>query len=123
MKKLLITLMLVSPFSFADWGDVYYCQMTNNIGITLEGKKENYKLEKFQFELDKAQNAMVFGNDGYFKKIVMELREGFSHPLVEVWYADSQYARAYFNEGKFLYVATGHVSGNASLSANCDFFK
>ena len=29
MKKLIIALMLISPVSFADWGDVYYCEMTH----------------------------------------------------------------------------------------------
>ena len=40
MKRLLlhITLLLISPFSFADWDDVYYCQMTNALEITLEGE-------------------------------------------------------------------------------------
>jgi len=47
MKKLLITLMLISPFSFAEWGDVYYCQMTNWIITTLEGKRTDYTLDKF----------------------------------------------------------------------------
>ena len=76
MKKLLITLLLISPFSFADWGDVYYCQMTNSSGITLEGEKENYKLEKFQFKLDKTKNVMMFGSSGYFTDVEKKLVEG-----------------------------------------------
>ena len=47
MKKLLITLMLISPFSFADWDDVYYCQMTTHSDVTLEGKRTDYILEEW----------------------------------------------------------------------------
>ena len=67
MKKLLITLMLVSPFSFADWGDVYVCQMTTHTQISFEGKRTDYQLEVFGFMADKAKGAIVFdGPDGYF---------------------------------------------------------
>ena len=62
MKKLLITLLLISPFSFADWGDVYYCQMTGHITLDNEGAIKNWNLEKFQFKLDKAKESFVFGD-------------------------------------------------------------
>ena len=45
----------------ANWGDVYYCQMTTLSITTLEGERADYKLEKFQFTFDKTKNAMVFG--------------------------------------------------------------
>jgi len=121
MKKLLITLMLVSPFSFADWGDVYYCQMTNYLGTSLEGKRTDYILEKIQFKLDKTKKAMVFGKSGVFKNIVMELREEMNWPAFEAWYADGEYSMSYFEKGKFLYVSTGST-GSVSLSADCDKF-
>ena len=119
MKRLLITLMLISPFSFADWGDVYYCQETHSLEITLEGKSKNYKLEKFQFKLDKTKNAMVYGKGGYFTKSVMVLKQGHSFPKREKWYANDVYAMLYFDTGKFLHVSTGS-SGSKSISADCD---
>lgn len=121
MKKLLITLLLASPFSFADWGDVYYCQMTNNSGITVKGEKENYILEKFTFKLDEPKQSVVFGKGGYFKGWEVELEEEFSWPSQEVWYAGNYWSTAYLAKGKFLYVRTG-VAGNVSLSADCDKF-
>ena len=121
MKKLLITLLLASPFSFADWGDVYYCQETHSLEITLEGKSKNYKPQKFQFKLDKTKNAMVFGKQGYFKDVVLELREEMNWPVLESWYAKEVYAMAYFDKGKFLYVRTS-PSGSNSISADCDKF-
>ena len=122
MKKLLITLMLVSPFSFADLGDVYYCQMTTNSGVSLEGKRTDYTLEKFQFKLDKTKNAMVFGQKGMFAGTVMELREGRNWPSQEVWYADGQeHNISKFDEGKYLFsmIAGDNIT---SISADCDKF-
>ena len=122
MKKLLlITLLLISPFSFADWDDVYYCQETHSLGITLEGKKQNYTLEKFQFKLDKTKNAMVFGKQGYFKNILLELREELNWPVLESWYAKNEFSMAFFDKGKFLYSMTTNT-GVTSVSANCDKF-
>ena len=121
MKKLLITLLLISPFSFADWGDVYYCQETNSSGITVEGKKENYILEKFQFKLDKTKKAMVFGKDGFFSNSEIEVVEGRAWPAQEMWYANTDYSLLYFDKGTVLYVATGPTGIN-SISADCDKF-
>lgn len=94
MKNLLLTLLLISPFSFADWGDVYYCQMTTLSATTLEGKRTDYLLEKFTFKLDETKKAMVFGKGGYFadseKKIV------WSEMSLDTWRAVSDNARLFF---------------------------
>ena len=121
MKKLLITLILISPFSFADWGDVYYCQMTNLSNTTLEGERTDYLLQKFTFKLDKTKNAMVFGKGGYFNNDEeLELREGLSWPSMEVWYAKDKYSVSYFKEGKLLFTIV--TLGITSISADCDKF-
>ena len=120
MKKLLITLLLVSPFSFADWGDVYYCQMTTHSGTTVEGKRTDYQLEKFTFKLDKTKNAMVFSkNSNMFKNLTLGLKENYLPN--EIWYADSDYSKVYFKNGKFLFVRNS-FDGSASISADCDKF-
>ena len=122
MKKLLITLLLISPFSFADWGDVYYCQMTNYSEVSLEGERKNYKLEKFQFKLDEAKNAMVFGSSGVFAGSVIKLSDdGRAWPAQETWFGNTKYSMLYFAKGKFLYVRTGS-QGSDSISADCDKF-
>ena len=123
MKKLLITLLLISPFSFADWGDVYDCHMTTLSKTILEGKRGDQMLWKFRFKLDKTKNAMVFvGSGGFFGGDEYELREGFSHPLVETWYADGEFSMSYFEKGKFLYSNTS-TEGLTAISANCDIPK
>ncbi len=121
MKRLLITLLLISPFSFADWGDVYYCEMTSYSEVTLEGKETDYKLEKFTFKLDKTKNAMVFGKDGVFRNIEMELEERGSFPSNELWRADNSIAKLYFKDGKFLFASLMHEFASY-ISADCEKF-
>ena len=121
MKKLLITLLLISPFSFADWGDVYYCQMTTHSEVTLEGKEADYKLEKFQFKLDKTKNAMVFGKGGVFSNMEMELNEKLSIPSNEQWWANNSISKLYFEDGKFLFALVTDVFASYT-SADCDKF-
>ena len=118
---LVISMLLNSGTANADWGDVYYCQMTNLLEITLEGEKKNYKLEKFQFKLDQTKNAMVFGSTGYFADSVKELTTGRNWPSKEKWYASGTSSIAYFDEGKFLYTRNGSM-GIVSVSAVCDKF-
>ena len=122
MKKLLITLLLISPFSFADWGDVYYCQMTTNSAVSPEGKRTDYTLEKFKFKLDKTKKAMAYGKEGHFANSAHELREGMVFvPSQERWYANGKYSAVHFGEGKFSYSYTDW-GGIHSITANCDKF-
>ena len=120
--RLLITLLLISPFSFADWGDVYYCQMTTLSATTLEGKRTDYVLQKFQFKLDKTKNAMVFGQGGFFNGSVKKINGGTYGVSREYWDTDddNRLSTGTFNEGKFLYAL---VAGDlTSMSADCDKF-
>ena len=122
MKKLLIALLLVSPLSFADWGDVYYCQMTTISTTTPEGKRTDYKLEKFQFKLDSTEKAVVFGKSGFFTDIDMPIdpnRPYLSTP--ESWWAAGVFDTIHFRDGKFMYSFHG-LSDITSITANCDKF-
>ena len=114
-------MLLVSNMAAADWGDVYYCQMTNLLEITLEGEKKTYKPEKFQFKLDQTKNAMIFGSTGVFKNDVYKLDIGRNWPNIESWYANDEYSIIYFDKGKFLY-AENSSSGAFVVSANCEKF-
>jgi hypothetical protein len=118
---LALSMLLSSGTANADWGDVYYCQMTNFDEITLEGEKKSWKLEKFQFKLDQTKNAMVFGSTGYLKDAVVELVIGHNWPSQESWYANSKYSMTFFDNGKHLFTSNGQ-SGLTSISADCDKF-
>ena len=122
MKKLLITLLVISPFSFADWGDVYYCQMTTNANTNFDGKRTDYLLEKFQFKLDKAKQAMVFGDKGYFSDNEAKLSPNQQWPSLEAWYAASEYATYVYADGQFVYAYMGLARGLSAVSADCDKF-
>jgi len=118
---LTLSMLLGSGTANADWGDVYYCQMTSHGEITLEGKQTNYKLGKFQFKLDQTKNAMVYGSTSYFADSVIELIIGRNWPDIESWYANDTFSMTYFDKGKFLYTRNGS-SGIKSISADCDKF-
>ena len=79
----MFSMLLGSGMAAADWGDVYYCQMTNFVDIKLEGEKKNYKLEKFQFKLDQTKKSMIFGSFGYLSDIELKLQHGASTPSYE----------------------------------------
>ena len=127
IKKLItgltLSMLLGSGAANADWGDVYYCQMTNFNSITLEGEKENHTLEKFQFKLDQRSNAMVFGSTSWFQNQVYKLTKGRNFPSQEYWYADgnNKHSNTLFDEGKFVYMIIG-THGVYVISANCDKF-
>ena len=117
----LFSMLLVSEMAAADWGDVYYCQMTNFDEIMVEGEKKSWKLEKFQFKLDQTKNAMVFGNTGMFKGEVYKLTKDKNFPEQEFWYAYDEYSMTYFREGRFSYTQIGS-NGATVVSADCDKF-
>ena len=116
----LFSMLLVSEMAAADWGDVYYCQMTNFVDITLEGEKINYKLERFQFKLDQTKNAMVFGSTGYLKDSVYDLVLS-NFGSTEFWLANSQFSITYFENGKLVYTGNNTLGANV-ISADCDKF-
>ena len=119
---LVLSMLLSSGTANADWGDVYYCQMTNFDEITLEGEKKNYKLQKFQFKLDQKTKSMVFGSSSYFENAVSKLREGSFWPNQEYWYANTKFSSTVFQKGKFLEGSVGVKTGLVSISADCDKF-
>jgi hypothetical protein len=121
MKRLLITLLLVSPFSFAEWGDVYYCQMTSYVFIDSDGTVKQYKPEKFQFKLDSTEKAMVFGKGSYFADSKMTLDPIKSWVTIESWAARDTNDLIRFDKGKLMYSWVGSEK-ITSISANCDKF-
>ena len=120
---LALSMLLSSGTANADWGDVYYCQMTHQVNITLDGEMTRYKLEKFQFKLDQTKNAMVFGSTGYLQDQVFELTKDWNWPEKEAWYAQDQdqFQTTWFEKGKFMYAQVGGARV-AAITADCDKF-
>ena len=88
---------------------------------SLEGKRTDVSLQKFQFKLDKTKKAMVFGKGGYLDDKELEIRKGTIFKSKEEWYAGDKYSMAFFGKGKFIYSLTGSAGGNF-MTANCDKF-
>ncbi len=122
IKNLLLALLLISPVSFADWGDVYYCQMTTIYNVDREGERATgYKLGKFKFKISKTENSVVFGAGGYFDNQKMVLESATQD--LSSWSASQQ------GESDKMFFANDHVIYNfvskyftTVLTANCDKF-
>ncbi|MGY9053084.1 MAG: hypothetical protein ACKVH9_05870 [Rhodobacterales bacterium] len=109
MKRVLLALILISPMSYADWGDTYFCTATHHSRVDLDGKRTTFKLQDFTFHLSKEKNAMVFDNsENFFKYTVIGLSKLGSFPNLESWSAEDVDSKVVFMEGKF---AHGFVTG------------
>ena len=118
---LALLMLMSSGAANADWGDVYYCQMTKYTITNLEGEQTNHPPGRFQFKLDQTKNAMVFGSTGYFlKHEVFELTTGRNYPSQEYWYANALDSIIFFRSGKFMFTRNGFSA--IVVSADCDKF-
>jgi hypothetical protein len=125
MKKLLITLLLISPFSFADWGDTYFCSMTHHSIVTNEGKHTSLILENFKFQLDREKRAFVFDDSSAFKRYDRTVAIGIEYSLpipkeIIDWYAGRD-GNTYlsFKKGKAVY--TYNLFTDVTIiTADCD---
>ena len=123
MKKLLITLMLISPFSSADWGDVYYCQMTSMVEVSVEGTVTQYKLERFRFTLDDIEmGAVRFGKGGVLHAVYLPVERNTWQPDKPSFAASSENIRVTFREGKFKYTDNFIGQKGLLITADCDKF-
>jgi hypothetical protein len=146
MKKLLITLLLISPASFADWGDVYYCKATTNsftmFGMTVDRMRvvEGTSLEKkrtFTLRADKSSKALILKQiiKGETRETVLPIKEVDREKLVEndVYVAEASLKFAalsprYDDDGNidkfdFLYSWLSHTDARFSsttMSADCE---
>ena len=114
MKKLLITLMLISPLSFAEWGDVYYCVTTHKSLNTYQDKLSNIETMQFSFKLDQEKNAVRFALKVPLGDLNVDALSG------EVFDARSKNSILRFRKGKFYYTNLWGSGGVAVVSAKCD---
>lgn len=121
MKNLLLTLLLVCPFSFADWGDVYYCQMTSFVVTNSDGTVEQYKQQKFQFKLDSTEKAMVFGKGGMFHERKLTVDPNVSWVKGNSWWASTKSSLISFDKGVLMFSRV-YTTSIYSISADCDKF-
>jgi len=118
---LALLMLLGSGTANADWGDVYYCEETNHLVITPDGRLTHLQLQKFKFKLDKTRNAMAFGSGSYFGGSVKKILTDWSLPSEEVWYTEGIVSTIYFENGQFLF-SQADAHGIYSKSAVCEKF-
>jgi len=131
MKKLLLALMFLSPFSFADWGDVYYCQMITHEMINDDGTVYSVVLKNFKFNMDEQSQSMVFGSVPLmWKKQMFPVvsLEQFANGMIfktKSRVGDSLYGsfKSTFNYNKGKLFGTAFVgNGLLAMVADCDKF-
>ena len=132
MKNLLLTLLLISSASFADWGDTYDCQITHHAmggtGATVK-KYQNMVGSSFQFQLvSKADEKILTFDDKAFWVLHRELsvsNDKFSSASQWLGTAKGTNTRAIvaFEGGSFAYswISLGNMNSLIVL-ADCNKF-
>ena len=132
MKKLLITLLLISPFSFADWGDNYDCKITHytmgGTGATIK-KYQNMVGSSFQFQLvsEADEKILTFGDKAFWvlHRELSVSNDKFSSASQWLGTAKGTNTRAIvaFEGGSFSYswISLGNINSLIVL-AECDKF-
>ena len=128
MKELLLALLLISPASFADWGDVYYCQMITHELINDDGNTYEVELERFKFSMNKQSQSMVFGAEPLIweKQVfpVASFKQSADGMLFETKpIIDSFSIKSTFNYNKGKLFGTAWLGdGLIAIVADCDKF-
>ena len=65
MSLAFLLVILISPMTYADWGDTYFCTISRVYSHNMKNE-DDYKLSNFWFYLNKEKRAVVFGKGGYF---------------------------------------------------------
>ena len=129
MKQVLLALILISPMSYADWGETYFCTMTQFVEVSRKGQMNNWKEENFKYQLNEERPKMVFGNSSYFKGLKFNnvappiaLYLGDPDPEAD-WIATSALGSTtiFFNGESFLYTSLSDKT--IVISADCDSFE
>ena len=124
MKRLLITLLLISPFSFADVGDVYYCKTLKDIRINKDGSLTSYDTVAFNFK-ENDGDVIDFGSTSL---IDTTLPYKITRRLAGDIHAETHFSRAYFSIGHpnrnigQLFWSTSFPSYMRSFVAECEKF-
>jgi hypothetical protein len=132
MKKLLVALLLISPFSFADWGDTYDCKITHytmgGTGATIK-EYQNMVGRSFQFQLvsEADEKILTFGDKAFWvlHRELSVTNDKFSSASQWLGTAKGTNTRAIvaFEGGSFAYswISLGNINSLIVL-AECDKF-
>ena len=124
MKNLLLALLLISPASFADWGDTYFCSTTLLWGVNSNGEQPvtDRKPKTFKFNLNKAKQSLVFSEGSPFGYEALDVTFTiFARDGQESFDLKGNRSTAAYHNGVFTYSHTS-TSGARVVTADCDKF-
>ena len=124
MKNLLLALLLLSPTSFADWGDTYFCSTTLLWGVNSNGEQPvtDRKPKTFKFNLNKAKQSLVFSEGSPFGYEALDVTFTiFARDGQESFDLKGNRSTAAYHNGVFTYSHTS-TSGARVVTADCDKF-
>jgi len=124
IKKLLVALLLISPFSFADWGDTYFCNTTLIWGVNSNGEQPvtNTKQKTFKFNLNEAKASLIFDEKAPFSDFSLDITFSiFANDGQESFDLKGSSSVAAYHNGVSTY---SHAStrGARVVTADCDKF-
>ena len=124
MKNLLLALLLLSPTSFADWGDTYFCSTTLLWGVNSNGEQPvtDRKPKTFKFNLNKAKQSLVFSEGSPFGYEALDVTFTiFARDGQESFDLKGNRSTAAYHNGVFTYSHTS-TRGVRVITADCDKF-
>ncbi len=121
MKNLLLVLLVISPFSFAEVNDVFYCKTLKDIRIDKDGTLTSYDTVAFNFK--EREGVIDFGSTSL---IDTSLPYKITARIADDIRAETRFSRAYFsgdgNVGE-LFWSTAYPSYLRSFVADCEKFE
>lgn len=120
MKRIALALMLISPFSFAVVGDVYFCSTIKDIQINKDGSL--VKRETVAFKFKHNDDVMDFGPTNF---IDTSLPYKITSRIAGDFHAETHFSKAYFSEDRDigqLFWSTSNPNYVRSFVADCDKF-
>ena len=124
MKRLLLTLLLISPVSFADWGDTYFCNTTLIWGVNSNGEQPvtDRKPKAFKFNLNQAKQLLVFSEKAPFGDGTLQVKFTiFARDGQESFDLRGNMSTAAYHNGIFTY-SYASTRGARVVTADCDKF-
>ena len=124
MKRLLLTLLLTSPVSFADWGDTYFCNTTLIWGVNSNGKQSvtDRKPKAFKFNLNQTKQLLVFSEKAPFGDEALQVTFTiFARDGQESFDLRGNLSTAAYHNGIFTY-SYASTRGARVVTADCDKF-
>ena len=108
---LALLMLLSSGTANADWGDVYYCQMTKVSALGPNIDKQDFDLDLFTFSLDRSKKALVFPEEtgGFFSNYILRVLSDGKSLNGETWAAgDEGISTLWYKNGDFIFSATDY---------------